>query len=252
MVIGVIGNWGHSSRTFSFFLGKRVILPQFQHFVEVGKSREFTAIMQGFKDGHKETTGFSWSVEGGIGKIKEVRKMGSEEVAIFEATQPGTGKVCASYCLDEVKDCAEVTVKCPKGMVWNPETKKCIDLGPEIEKYAEKWLGYPRAEGPDANNPENGFDCSGYTQYVYKHFGINLSHKASSQYNELPHVASPQVGDLVFFGNLIRHVGIVVGEDLMKHVSSKRKQIIRASISNFSKYSIPLMGYAGPSGWSNK
>lgn len=34
--------------------------------------------------------------------------------------------------------------------------------------------------GGDGSN--GTFDCSGYTMYVYKHFGINIPHGANSQY----------------------------------------------------------------------
>lgn len=61
----------------------------------------------------------------------------------------------------------------------------------------------------------SGFDCSGFTKYVYAHFGITLNRVAKDQANQGTRVskANLQPGDLVFFGNPIHHVGIYVGNN---------------------------------------
>lgn len=68
-----------------------------------------------------------------------------------------------------------------------------------------------------------GFDCSGFTSYVYKQLGIELNRSSRGQYTQGEAVASNnlQTGDLVFFtsprsGKSIGHVGIVVDYDPMK------------------------------------
>lgn len=50
----------------------------------------------------------------------------------------------------------------------------------DIVAYAKKYLGYKYVYGGDGSN--GTFDCSGFTMYVYKHFGIKLPHAASKQY----------------------------------------------------------------------
>ncbi|WP_249175135.1 NlpC/P60 family protein, partial [Clostridium tyrobutyricum] len=59
----------------------------------------------------------------------------------------------------------------------------------------------------------SGFDCSGFVQYVYAHFGISLPRVSQDQQNVGAAVsrANLQPGDLVFFGNPAYHVGIYVG-----------------------------------------
>jgi len=78
-------------------------------------------------------------------------------------------------------------------------------------------------------SPNSGFDCSGFTQYVFKKKGIDLPRNSREQARKGQLVKSNKVrkGDLVFFGrskNRISHVGIVVsekGEPLkMIHASS--------------------------------
>lgn len=59
--------------------------------------------------------------------------------------------------------------------------------------------------------PETGFDCSGYTQYVFRQIGINLPRTAEEQRQMATPVSNPQPGDLVFFGAPAYHMGIYAG-----------------------------------------
>ena len=58
----------------------------------------------------------------------------------------------------------------------------------------------------------SGFDCSGFTRFVYAHFGIVLPHYSGSQFGLGRRVsrAGLRPGDLVFFDGL-GHVGIYIG-----------------------------------------
>jgi cell wall-associated NlpC family hydrolase len=60
-----------------------------------------------------------------------------------------------------------------------------------------------------------GFDCSGYTQYVFRKMGISLPRTAEAQRQAVTRVTTPQVGDLVFFGSPAYHVGIYAGHGMM-------------------------------------
>src|SRR5438034_2036601 len=71
----------------------------------------------------------------------------------------------------------------------------------------------------------NGFDCSGFTQYVYSQYGIALPRDVRSQF----HVGTPvepnelSPGDLVFFTTTnpdVSHVAIVIGGDQFVHAPS--------------------------------
>ncbi len=66
-----------------------------------------------------------------------------------------------------------------------------------------------------------GFDCSGFTMYIYRQFGVSLPHSAAAQYSTrygviISNVAELQPGDLVFFANTytsgISHVGLYIGD----------------------------------------
>jgi peptidoglycan DL-endopeptidase CwlO len=57
-----------------------------------------------------------------------------------------------------------------------------------------------------------GFDCSGFTAYVYATLGITLAHSTYAQWDAGIHIprSDLQPGDLVFFDG-IGHVGIYIG-----------------------------------------
>jgi len=60
-----------------------------------------------------------------------------------------------------------------------------------------------------------GFDCSGYTQYVFAQVGITIPRTSEEQQAAATPVSNPQPGDLVFFGYPAGHVGIYAGNGMM-------------------------------------
>jgi cell wall-associated NlpC family hydrolase len=62
-----------------------------------------------------------------------------------------------------------------------------------------------------------GWDCSGFTRYVFAKFDINLEHSAGKQSRTGTWTGVPQPGDLVSFerGNGIEHIGIYVGDGVI-------------------------------------
>jgi cell wall-associated NlpC family hydrolase len=66
-----------------------------------------------------------------------------------------------------------------------------------------------------------GFDCSGFTSYVYRKAGISLPHSATAQMHRARRISRSQArpGDLVFFhgGRGAYHVGIYAGGNRTLH-----------------------------------
>ena len=92
----------------------------------------------------------------------------------------------------------------------------------QLTQTASKYIGVPYVYGGTSTK---GFDCSGYTQYVFKQLGISLNRTAASQFTQGTAVskANLQVGDLVFFNTLGRtasHVGIYVGNGKFAHAGT--------------------------------
>ena len=63
-------------------------------------------------------------------------------------------------------------------------------------------------------NTPAGWDCSGFTQYVYARFGIQLLHPSGMQATVGTPVTDPQPGDLMANAG---HAGIYIGNGLMIH-----------------------------------
>ena len=68
------------------------------------------------------------------------------------------------------------------------------------------------------SSPSTGFDCSGFSMYVFAQVGVSLPHHAASQYQLGVPVPRDQLapGDLVFFSGL-GHMGIYIGGGQFVH-----------------------------------
>jgi len=115
----------------------------------------------------------------------------------------------------------------------------------QVLDYASTFLGVPYVYG--GGSPK-GFDCSGFTSYVYKHFNVSLPHSSASQYTRVTKVSRDnlQPGDLVFFassagGSKINHVGIYVGNGNFIHAPRPGKVVCYDSLYS-SYYSSHYVG----------
>jgi cell wall-associated NlpC family hydrolase len=90
-----------------------------------------------------------------------------------------------------------------------------VPLGDKVVKYAKRMIGIPYSYG---GSTPRGFDCSGFTSYVYRHFGVAVSRTSYSQFRDGTRVARKALkpGDLVFFHGL-GHVGLYVGDGRFIH-----------------------------------
>lgn len=102
--------------------------------------------------------------------------------------------------------------------------------GTQIVNFGARFLGTPYKLGARTGNTSS-FDCSSFTQYVYKKNGIQLPRGARDQYRAGVKIkrSNLRVGDLVFFStratmkysagsiNRIGHVGIYAGNNRVLH-----------------------------------
>lgn len=112
--------------------------------------------------------------------------------------------------------------------------------GQQVVEYAKKYLGCKYVYG--ASGPHT-FDCSGFTMYVLKNFGVTLSHSATAQSRVGTYIAKEnlQPGDLVFFtdyetGNGIGHCGIYIGDGNFIHASSGTGYCVKISTLTSGSY----------------
>lgn len=113
-------------------------------------------------------------------------------------------------------------------------TKETSSKGSEVVAMAKKYLGSRYVYG---GSSPSGFDCSGFTMYIYKQFGVSLPHSATAQSSKGTKVEKKdlQPGDIVFFtdyktGKGIGHCGIYVGGGSFIHASTEKTGVITSSI----------------------
>lgn len=117
-------------------------------------------------------------------------------------------------------------------------------LGSDVVTTAKKYLGTRYVYGGASSR---GFDCSGFTMYIFDQYGYNLPHSATSQWQSSLGAtvarADLQPGDLVFFcdpsrsnGKACSHVGIYIGDGDFIHASSSHSGGVRISSLSESYY----------------
>ena len=99
--------------------------------------------------------------------------------------------------------------------------------GSAVIAYAKQFLGCKYVYG---GMSPSGFDCSGFTSYVYKHFGYSLNRTSSGQRSNGVAVskANLQAGDILCFNG---HVGLYIGGGSFIHAANPSKGVIISSLS---------------------
>ena len=94
--------------------------------------------------------------------------------------------------------------------------------GKEIAAYACRFIGNPYVAG--GTSLTNGADCSGFTQAVYRDFGISIPRNSTSQrgYGTGVSYADAQPGDIVCYAG---HVGLYIGNGYIVHASTQKTGI---------------------------
>lgn len=147
----------------------------------------------------------------------------------------------------------------PQKSKWLEEkTKKDIKLEKPLSEIAEnrmeiidlatKCIGIPYVFGGDSLD---GFDCSGFTGYVYQKFDLKTGRSSRDQYQSCKKINKEDVlpGDLIFFNSgkeEVTHVGMIVskpGEPLKMIHSSSSKGVIITEIESSEYWMKKLTGF---------
>lgn len=119
---------------------------------------------------------------------------------------------------------------------YTHESTGGTELGREIADFALQYVGYNYTWG--GMSPDTGFDCSGFTYYVYSHFGYTLNRVACDQARNGVHVdpSDMQPGDIICFysgGDYIGHVGIYIGNNMFVHAANSRIGVVTSELSGY-------------------
>lgn len=114
-------------------------------------------------------------------------------------------------------------------------SRSADDFSQRLARKVDVLLGVPYRYGGATTS---GFDCSGFTKYVYDSFGVELPRTSSEQFKAgtAVSVQEMQAGDLIFFDTgdgSISHVGIYMGDGKMAHAASGQGSV---KINNIDWY----------------
>lgn len=140
------------------------------------------------------------------------------------------------YLTSEVQKCSDTVIDvsvAPDSLCVNATIDSLLS-------FAKMHIGIPYRYG---GKNEKGFDCSGFTSYIFKHFGFILPPTSDGQafYGDTISKENIKIGDLVFFkgrnskSTRIGHVGIVTEiteNDILFIHSSSNKGIMITSINS--------------------
>ena len=186
-----------------------------------------------------------------ISKNTEVEILSQEESWYKIKTKNITGYIAAKFISD--KKVAETTSRGTdtertpieeKSATENKKEEKISNqiktsnskTTDEIVAYAKQYLGCKYVSG--GTSPKTGFDCSGFTYYVYKNFGKTLSRTSSGQASNGTAVEKSelQLGDILIFNDdankSVGHVGIYIGGNAFIHAANSKKGVITTSLSS--------------------
>ncbi|MGI5940380.1 MAG: NlpC/P60 family protein [Thermoleophilia bacterium] len=137
--------------------------------------------------------------------------------------------ISAIVAEDQKRQAAEIerARQAPTGFAGGGQTYTSLLPGPlpqngdivldQLVETATYYLGIPYVWA--GSKPSTGFDCSGFTQYVYAQHGIQLPHYSGYQAQMGTPIdpADIKAGDLLAFGFPVHHVGIYINNDQFIH-----------------------------------
>lgn len=180
---------------------------------KVHRSNSFGSLVIGcFKDGTKLTV---QGTKGSFYKIDCYDMIGYIAKDQVRVTENG------EYFVQCVEDSEETTYLASYTM------QQTLTLRQAVLEESQKYLGVRYTSG---GTTPRGFDCSGYTQYVFAQLGIEILRQERGQMENSIIIPKEemQVGDLVIFSNtgdnggFASHVGIYIGNNQVIHASSSK------------------------------
>jgi len=119
----------------------------------------------------------------------------------------------------------------------SPAKGRINTIRKSIVNDAKKYIGTSYKYG---GTTVSGFDCSGFTQFIYGRNGYNIPRTVTEMEKTFRRTKNPGVGDIVTFNNP-KHVGILIGGNKFIHSSTSRGVVI--DNINDSWYKKRLVGY---------
>lgn len=164
-----------------------------------------------------------------IKEINKYEKVKDTSIQIFKALRSETKADTLNKAIATAKKNYEARLAAAKKQRASNsyiKTNSNIAWDNPIVKYAIQFKGNPYVSG--GTSLTKGADCSGFTQSIYKHFGVSIPRTPAAQARSGKHVSWDQLqpGDLVFYsgngGKSVTHVALYIGGGQIIHASTPR------------------------------
>jgi cell wall-associated NlpC family hydrolase len=151
------------------------------------------------------------------------------------------GYVLAKYLVNSADKVEKTQVSRSTGSKTESSQPLSVEgqtLADKIVAYSKTLLGVPYVW---AGYSTKGFDCSGFTKYVFAKFGISLP-RSSYAYSSIGTKVSRselQKGDILLWdtekNGTVGHVGIYIGDGMFIHASSSKRKVVTRALSTYSE-----------------
>lgn len=198
------------------------------HINQLEKSKVELASEQKLIEENKKQ--ISQELEAAKGELENLRAQQEAQLAAQQAASQETAPEIQQQSQTQASEVAKAStpsVAAPN--VTNSATANSVIA------TAKQYLGVPYVWG---GSTPSGFDCSGFTSYVYRSVGISLPRTSRAQQNVGTRISLSQVqpGDLVFRGSPAYHVGIYIGGGQYIH-APQTGDVVKIAPFNPSKFS---------------
>ena len=162
-----------------------------------------------------------YSEDGGWSKVKVSGKEGYISSSLLSDKKKETSRAAETPRTNENNTQTTTTSSAPASK-----------SGGSVVETAKSYIGSSYVYG---GSGPSSFDCSGFTSYVYKQYGVSLNRTAAGQYSNGTAVSKEELqpGDLVMFGKSgINHVGIYIGGGQMVHAANPSRGVTTDTINS--------------------
>jgi cell wall-associated NlpC family hydrolase len=178
------------------------------------------------------------SIEGQLAERQRLLSSIKDQIASLEAAERRRQERLAAQAQARFRASQQLAAApeaAPQALIQSDSVQEAIAPAPDaryggVVGIAMQYLGVPYVWGGAS---PSGFDCSGFSMYVYAKLGVSLPHHAASQYGMGTPVSKDQLqaGDLVFFNGL-GHMGIYIGGGQFIHAPHSGDVVKISSLSD--------------------
>jgi peptidoglycan DL-endopeptidase CwlO len=189
------------------------------------------------------------SIESQLGERQRLLSTIKDQIASLEAAEQRRQERLAAQAQARFRAAQQArapqqAAPLPQPSIQSDSPAEAIAPAPDaryggVVGIAMQYLGVPYVWGGAS---PSGFDCSGFSMYVFAQIGVSLPHHAASQYGVGAAVSKDelQAGDLVFFNGL-GHMGIYIGGGQFIHAPHTGDVVKISSLSD-SWYAATYVG----------